>query len=153
HDISGSDLECLVIDVANLGIRQLPGPAIDRLHAVLEATVAPQELYPCSRPCIVEGTGVSFVEVDPPGGVGSARVGQHDVAPFLSGPWSPCPCLPLGYSPAKSSIVQRLMRLTRWFWSHILAFCRSHTSVAILMLWLGFDAQRCHRRAGAPERE
>ena len=44
------------------------------------------------------------------------------------------------------------MRLTRWFWSHILAFCRSHTSVAILMLWLGFDAQRCHRRAGARAR-
>src|SRR5262249_58015772 len=126
---------------------QCRGAALDRLHAVLEPTCPAKELYPGPRPGIVEGAGVSFVEVDPPCSVGSSRVGQHDVAPFLSGPWSPSPRLPLGYSPAKSSIVQRLTRLTRWFWSHILAFCRSHTSVAILMLWLGFDAQRCHRRA------
>jgi hypothetical protein len=49
-DASRSDLECPVIDVVSLGLRQSSGAAIDRLPAVLEPAVAPQELYPWSKP-------------------------------------------------------------------------------------------------------
>src|SRR5207244_1460573 len=41
--ISWSDLDCAATYVADLGIRQLPSPAVARLNAFLEAAVAPQE--------------------------------------------------------------------------------------------------------------
>src|SRR5262249_43162798 len=100
-DISRNDLERAPIHAADFGMRQQPRPALARLPAVLETAVGPQELYPWSRPRIVEGAGISFVEVDALCSIGSSRVGQHGVAPFPSGPWSPCPLLPLGHSPEK----------------------------------------------------
>ena len=71
--VSRSDLECVAIYAANLGIRERPGPSVGRLQAVLEATVASQELDPCSRPRTVEGTGVNFVEIDTRRSVGSSE--------------------------------------------------------------------------------
>jgi hypothetical protein len=128
------DLERGAIYAANLGIRERPGSSVGRLQAVLEATVASQKLYPCSRPRIVEGTGVNFVEVDTRCSVGSQRVGQHGVTPILSGPSSPCPRLRLSQSPANPSIVRRLMPAhslvlathTR-LWSHSYFGCPAHT--------------------------
>jgi hypothetical protein len=92
---SRTDLERGAIYVADLGIRERPGSAVGRLPTVFQAALAPQELYPCSKPRIVEGAGVNFVEVDTPCSIGSQRVGQHGVAPLLSGPASPCPRLRL----------------------------------------------------------
>jgi len=69
--VSRSDLECVAIYAANLRIRERPGRSVGRLQAVLEATVASQELDHCSRPRIIEGAGVNFVEVDTPCGAGS----------------------------------------------------------------------------------
>jgi hypothetical protein len=50
---------------------QLPGPAVVRLAAVLEAAGAPQKLYPGTKPRIVESASVSFVEVERPCSIGS----------------------------------------------------------------------------------
>jgi hypothetical protein len=69
--VSRSDLECVAIYAANLGIRERPGLAVGRLPIVLQAAVDPQELYPWSRPRIIEGAGVNLVEVDTPRSVGS----------------------------------------------------------------------------------
>src|SRR6266508_3179291 len=49
-DVGRTDLECVAIDMADVGLRQRPGAAIDRLPAALEAAVEPQQLYPWSRP-------------------------------------------------------------------------------------------------------
>jgi len=69
--VGRSDLECVAIYAANLGIGERPGLSVGRLQAVLEATVASQKLYPSARPRIIEGAGANFVEVDTPCGVGS----------------------------------------------------------------------------------
>jgi hypothetical protein len=49
-DIGRTDLECVAIDMADVGVMRLPGPAIARLPAALEAAVEPQQLDPWSRP-------------------------------------------------------------------------------------------------------
>src|SRR5260221_231311 len=68
---SRTDLERGTIYAANFGIRERPGPAVGRLPIVLQAAVDSQELHSWSRPRIVEGAGVNFVEVDTPCSVGS----------------------------------------------------------------------------------
>jgi hypothetical protein len=45
-DLGGSDLDCAATHVTNLGVRQPPGSASDRLPAFIEAGIAAQELYP-----------------------------------------------------------------------------------------------------------
>src|SRR5258708_4289930 len=68
---SRTDLERGTIYAANFGIRERPGPSVGRLPIVLQAAVDSQELHSWSRPRIVEGAGVNFVEVDTPCSVGS----------------------------------------------------------------------------------
>src|SRR5262249_39379955 len=88
-DMGRNDLERAAISVADLGITQPPDPAIGRL--VLQAAVDAQELCTWSGPLIVEGAGVSLVEVDTPRSVGSLRVGQHSLAPLFFGSAEPLP--------------------------------------------------------------
>ena len=129
--------------VCILGLRSREGAASCQRTAIFGwSGPGSKELYPCSRPRTVEGAGVNFVEVDTPCSVGSQRVRQHRVAPFLSAPSSPHPRLRLSQLPANPSIVRRLMPLTRWFWPYILGFGRAHTSVAPLILWFSPASHR-----------
>src|SRR6516164_8995033 len=139
--------------VCILGLRSREGAASCQRAAIFGwSGPGSKELYPCSRPRVIEGAGVDFVEVDTPCSVGSQRVRQHRVAHFLSAPSSPHPRLRLSQPPANPSIVRRLMPLTRWFWPYILRFSRTHTSVAALILWFGGAGGRGGRHvlAGAP---
>jgi len=71
HTSSRTDPERGTIYAANFGIRERPRPSVGRLPIVLQAAVDSQELHSWSRPRIVEGAGVNFVEVDTPCSVGS----------------------------------------------------------------------------------
>src|SRR3984893_7958474 len=98
----------MVLQVTGIAGGQPSGSAVVLVRALLQAAVDPQQDSLLSRARIPGVGGRRLGEVDASSNIRNRRIGQHDVAPFLSGPWSPCLPPRFGHSTAKLTIVQRV---------------------------------------------